>query len=109
MSEISSPRPLPPAVPVIRNTATAADMAVRLLQPLEGMLAAGESAKAEVVAIREQAQSFQLLLKLTLAGGKQATLQAESPRPLARAAHWWSQHCPRLAWRWPCRLAVTSR
>ena len=55
MSEISSPRPLPPAVPVIRNTATAADMAVRLLQPLEGMLAAGESAKAEVVAIREQA------------------------------------------------------
>ena len=64
MSEISSPRPLPPAVPVIRNTATAADMAVRLLQPLEGMLAAGESAKAEVVAIREQAQSFQLLLKL---------------------------------------------
>ncbi|MGA4529926.1 flagellar hook-length control protein FliK [Ectopseudomonas chengduensis] len=86
MSEISSPRPLPPSVPVIRNTATAADMAVRLLQPLEGMLAAGESAKAEVVAIREQAQSFQLLLKLTLAGGKQATLQAESPRPLAQGS-----------------------
>ena len=109
MSEISSPRPLPPSVPVIRNTATAADMAVRLLQPLEGMLAAGESAKAEVVAIREQAQSFQLLLKLTLAGGKQATLQAESPRPLAQGSARWSLHCRILAWRWLCRLAATSR
>ena len=86
MSEISSPRPLPPAIPVSRSTATAADLAVRLLQPLEGMLAAGESAKAEVVAVREQAQTFQLLLKLTLEGGKQTTLQAESPRPLAQGS-----------------------
>lgn len=86
MSEISSPRPLPSSPPVIRSTVTAADLAVRLLQPLEGMLAAGESAKAEVVAIREQAQSFQLLLKLTLDGGKQTTLQAESPRPLAQGS-----------------------
>ncbi|QNH03858.1 flagellar hook-length control protein FliK [Pseudomonas sp. B11D7D] len=84
MSEISSPRPLPPSAPVIRNTATAADMAVRLLQPLEGMLAAGESAKAEVIAVREQAQSFQLLLKLTLEGGRQATVQADSSRPLVQ-------------------------
>lgn len=84
MSEISSPRPLPPSAPVIRSTATAADMAVRLLQPLEGMLAAGESAKAEVIAVREQAQSFQLLLKLTLEGGRQATVQADSSRPLAQ-------------------------
>lgn len=86
MSEISSPRPLPSSPPVIRSTVTASDLAVRLLQPLEGMLAAGESAKAEVVAIREQAQSFQLLLKLTLDGGKQTTLQAESPRPLAQGS-----------------------
>ncbi|MGG2396202.1 flagellar hook-length control protein FliK [Pseudomonas sp. SH1-B] len=86
MSEISSPRPLPSAPPVIRSTATAADLAVRLLQPLEGMLAAGESAKAEVIAVREQTQSFQLLLKLTLDGGKQTTLQAESARPLAQGS-----------------------
>ena len=86
MSDISSPRPLPPSPPVIRSAATAADLAVRLLQPLEGMLAAGESAKAEVVAIREQAQSFQVLLKLTLDGGRQATLQAESPRALAQGS-----------------------
>lgn len=86
MSEISSPRPLPPSAPVIRSTATAADLAVRLLQPLEGMLAAGENAKAEVVAVREQAQSFQLLLKLTLEGGKQATVQAESAKPLSQGS-----------------------
>lgn len=85
MSEISSPRPLPPAAPAIRpgTTTTAADLAVKLLQPLEGMLAAGESAKAEVVALKEQAQSFQMLLKLTLNNGSQTTLQAESSRPLA--------------------------
>ena len=35
MSEISSPRPLPSSPPVIRSTVTAADLAVRLLQPLE--------------------------------------------------------------------------
>lgn len=86
MSEISSPRPLPATPPAARPGASAgaADLAVRLLQPLEGMLAAGESAKAEVIALREQAQSFQLLLKLTLNNGRQATLQAQSPRPLAQ-------------------------
>lgn len=89
MSEISSPRPLPAASPAIRPSAgaSAADMAVKLLQPLEGMLAAGESAKAEVIAMRAQtAQSFQLLLKLSLQGGQQVTLQAESPRPLVQGS-----------------------
>lgn len=86
MSEISSPRPLPATPPAVRPAVSAADLAVRLLQPLDGLLAAGESAKAEVIALKEQAQSFQLLLKLTLAGGRQATLQAESPRPLAQGS-----------------------
>ncbi|MBD9425767.1 flagellar hook-length control protein FliK [Pseudomonas sp. PDM15] len=85
MAEISSPRPLPATSPVVRPaTPNAADLAVKLLQPLEGMLAAGETAKAEVLAAKEVAQSFQLLLKLTLNGGKQATLEASSPRPLAQ-------------------------
>lgn len=59
-------------------------MAVKLLQPLDGLLAAGETAKAEVVALKESAQSFQLLLKLTLENGKQTTLEASSSRPLAQ-------------------------
>lgn len=85
MAEISSPRPLPATPPAIRpSTPNAADLAVKLLQPLEGMLAAGETAKAEVLAAKEVAQSFQLLLKLTLNGGKQTTLEASSPRPLAQ-------------------------
>lgn len=82
MSEISSPSTLPVSAPVIRTTVNAADLAVKLLQPLDGLMTSGESAKAEVIAVREQAQSFQLLLKLTLDSGRQTTLQAESTRSL---------------------------
>ena len=84
MAEISSPRPLPATTPSVRPANLAADMAVKLLQPLDGLLAAGETAKAEVVALKESAQSFQLLLKLTLENGKQTTLEASSSRPLAQ-------------------------
>ncbi|MGL4318570.1 MAG: flagellar hook-length control protein FliK [Pseudomonas sp.] len=85
MAEISSPRPLPATAPLTRPAQpSAADMAVKLLQPLEGLLAAGETAKAEVVALKETAQSFQLLLKLTLDSGRQTTLEASSTRPLAQ-------------------------
>ncbi|HSC82650.1 MAG TPA: flagellar hook-length control protein FliK, partial [Pseudomonas sp.] len=85
MAEISSPRPLPaPAPPSRPAQPSAADLAVKLLQPLEGLLAPGESAKAEVVTLKESAQSFQLLLKLTLDGGRQTTLEASSTRPLAQ-------------------------
>lgn len=84
MNEISGARPLPSATPSVRSAASAADMAVKLLQPLEGLLAAGETAKAEVLALKESAQSFQLLLRLTLDNGRQTTLEASSTRPLAQ-------------------------
>lgn len=84
MSEISSPRPLPPAPPSSRPNAVAADLAVKLLQPMHGLLASGETAKAEVIALKEVAQSFQMLLKLTLENGRQTTLEASSPRPIAQ-------------------------
>ncbi|HWV08736.1 MAG TPA: flagellar hook-length control protein FliK [Pseudomonas sp.] len=82
MSEISSPRPLPPTAPSSRPNAMAADMAVKLLQPMQGLLASGETASAEVITAKEVAQTFQVLLKLTLENGRQATLQASSTRPL---------------------------
>lgn len=82
MAEISSPRPLPATPPLTRPAQPSADLAVKLLQPLEGLLAAGQTAKAEVLALKEVAQSFHLLLKLTLDNGKQATVEASSPRPL---------------------------
>ncbi|MDG1582456.1 flagellar hook-length control protein FliK [Pseudomonas sp. GOM6] len=87
MAEISSSRPLPAATPATRPAqVNAADLAVKLLQPLEGLLSAGQSAQAEVLEAKAVAQSFQLLLKLTLESGKQATLQASSPRPLAQGS-----------------------
>jgi hypothetical protein len=84
-AEISSPRPLPPPTQVVRPNA-AAEQALKLLQPLDSLLAVGESAKAEVLALKELTQSFQLLLKLTLANGKQSTVQASSNQPLAQGS-----------------------
>ena len=84
MSEISGTRPLPAVAPSSRAPAAATELALKLLQPMQGLLASGESAKAEVIALKEMAQSFQLVLKLTLDNGRQTTLQAESPRPLAQ-------------------------
>jgi hypothetical protein len=86
MTEISGTRALPPSQPPSRPAQNAADLALKLLQPLDGLLAAGDSAKAEVVAVKETAQSFQVLLKLTLGNGSQATLEASSPRPLAQGS-----------------------
>ncbi|MFZ6046366.1 flagellar hook-length control protein FliK [Pseudomonas sp. CR3202] len=86
MTEISGTRPLPPSQPLALPAQNAADLALKLLQPLDGLLAAGESAEAEVVAVKETAQSFQVLLKLTLANGSQATLEAVSPQPLAQGS-----------------------
>ena len=70
--------------PSSRPAAVANDLALKLLQPLQGLLASGETAAAEVVALKQEAHSFQLLLKLTLDNGRQATLQASSLKPLAQ-------------------------
>jgi len=47
-------------------------------------MASGETAKAEVVGLKEGAQAFQLMLRVTLDNGRQATLQASSPQPVAQ-------------------------
>ena len=84
MSEIGSPRPVSPTPPGSRPGPVPSDLALKLLHPLQGLLTSGETAKAEVIALKEAAQSFQVLLKLTLENGRQTTLQASSPRPLAQ-------------------------
>ncbi|MCU1715975.1 flagellar hook-length control protein FliK [Pseudomonas sp. 5P_3.1_Bac2] len=86
MNEISSPRPLPPPVPANRGNAANVDLAVKLLQPLDDLIAVGETAKAEVVTSKELANSFQVLLRLTLNNGKQTTLEATSPRALEQGS-----------------------
>lgn len=82
MAEISSTRPATAAPAAPRPVVAAAEMALKLLQPMEGLLAAGETAKAEVMATREQLQGFQMVLKLTLNNGREATLQTSSSKPL---------------------------
>lgn len=79
MTEIKSTQPLSAVAPP-RSATAAADLALKLLQPMQGLLAAGESAEAEVVSIKEALQNFQLTLRLTLINGRQATLEASSPR-----------------------------
>ncbi len=75
---------MPAVAPSSRAPAASVELALKLLQPMQSLLASGETAKAEVIALKEMAQSFQLVLKLTLDNGRQATLQAESTRPLAQ-------------------------
>ncbi|MDT9646864.1 flagellar hook-length control protein FliK, partial [Pseudomonas sp. JV245A] len=55
---------------------------LKLVPPLEGLIAAGQSAKAEVLSLKQTDQTFQLLLKVTLDNGRQTTLQATSNQPL---------------------------
>lgn len=55
---------------------------LKLLQPLEGLIGAGQSAKAEVLSLKQADQTFQLLLKVTLDSGRQTTVQATSTQPL---------------------------
>ncbi|MEG0860303.1 MAG: flagellar hook-length control protein FliK [Pseudomonas sp.] len=59
---------------------------LRLLQPQQALLAPGETAKAEVLALRQVGQDFQLLLKLTRDNGKQINVQASSNQPLAQGS-----------------------
>lgn len=82
MAEISSARPATPPSAPARPVVAPVDMALKLLQPLDGLLSSGETARAEVVAIREQAQQFQLLLRLTLDNGRQTSLTASSNKPV---------------------------
>ncbi|MCQ4320937.1 flagellar hook-length control protein FliK [Stutzerimonas stutzeri] len=85
MTEIKSTQAIPAAGPA-RPTVAPADLALKLLQPMQGLLAAGESAEAEVISIKEALQSFQLTLRLTLANGRQATVETTSPKAAAPGA-----------------------
>ena len=59
---------------------------LRLLQPQPGLLAPGETANAQVVSLRQVGQDFQMLLRLTLANGSQAQLQASGAQPLPQGS-----------------------
>ncbi|MDD2049759.1 flagellar hook-length control protein FliK [Pseudomonas putida] len=73
-----------PAAPQLRSAMTGE--LLRLLQPQPALLAPGETAKAEVLALRQVGQDFQMLLKLTQDNGKQTNVQASSNQPLAQGS-----------------------
>mgnify|MGYP006158346477 CR=1 FL=1 len=53
-AEISSSRPIAPTTSVARPSVASTELAIKLLQPLAGLLSAGESAEAEVIAHARQ-------------------------------------------------------
>ncbi|OLF54907.1 flagellar hook-length control protein FliK [Pseudomonas chlororaphis] len=79
--EITIP-PLPQLTPGAARALPVGAELLKLLQPLEGLIAAGQSARAEVLSLKQADQTFQLLLKLTLDSGRQTTIQATSNQPL---------------------------
>lgn len=71
--------PVPAAGP---SAAPAVGQLLKLLEPQVGLIDAGKTANAEVIALKQGGEAFQLLLKLTLDGGRQTLVQASSPQPL---------------------------
>lgn len=68
--------PLPPTTPA--TVRPQVGELLKLLTPVDGLIAAGQSAKAEVLSLKQADQTFQLLLKVTLDSGRQTTVQATS-------------------------------
>ncbi|WP_434580301.1 flagellar hook-length control protein FliK [Pseudomonas sp. Z5-35] len=73
--------PLPQPTATTRMPAVTGEL-LKLLAPAEGLIGPGQTAKAEVLSLKQADQAFQLLLKVTLESGRQATVQATSTQPL---------------------------
>ncbi|PMQ12505.1 hypothetical protein PseAD21_07810 [Pseudomonas sp. AD21] len=74
--------PLPPITPANARPLVMSGELLKLLTPVEGLIGAGQSAQAEVLSLKQADQTFQLLLKVTVDGGRQTTVQASSNLPL---------------------------
>ncbi|MHC8399889.1 flagellar hook-length control protein FliK [Pseudomonas sp. MDT1-17] len=74
--------PLPQPLPSTSRPLAVSGELLKLLTPMEGLITAGQTAKAEVLSLKQADQTFQLLLKVTLDSGRQTTVQATSTQPL---------------------------
>ncbi|SDU86604.1 hook-length control protein FliK [Pseudomonas mucidolens] len=74
--------PLPPATTTGPRPPPAVGELLKLLEPQTGLIDAGKTVNAEVLALKQGGEAFQLLLKLTLEGGRQTLVQAASNQPL---------------------------
>jgi hypothetical protein len=79
--------PLPQNSPATSRPQGSSGELLKLLTPMEGLISAGQSANAEVLSLKQADQAFQLLLKITLANGRQTTLQATSAQPLPQGSN----------------------
>ena len=73
---------LPQTTPATSRPLVVSSDLLKLLTPMEGLITAGQTAKAEVLSLKQADQTFQLLLKVTLDSGRQTTVQATSNLPL---------------------------
>ncbi|MHC8371058.1 flagellar hook-length control protein FliK [Pseudomonas sp. MDT1-85] len=73
--------PLPQTTPATSRPLVSGEL-LKLLTPMEGLISAGQTARAEVLSLKQANQTFQLLLKVTLDSGRQTTVQATSSQPL---------------------------
>jgi hypothetical protein len=83
--EINLPT-LPPTLPAGPAPAPATGELLKLLEPQTGLIDPGKTVNAEVLALKQGGDAFQLLLKLTLEGGRQTLVQASSSQPLPLGA-----------------------
>jgi hypothetical protein len=74
--------PLPQTTPATSRPLVVSGDLLKLLTPMEGLISVGQTAKAEVLSLKQTDQTFQLLLKVTLDSGRQTTVQATSAQPL---------------------------
>jgi len=81
-SEISSTRPSASIPNTSRPTAPSNSNVLQLLQALPSQLKVGDSTQAQVLALREAQQAFQVLLRLSLPNGQTRTLEAQTTQPI---------------------------
>lgn len=79
--------PLPPAPAAGPRPAPPVGELLKLLEPQVGLIEPGKTVNAEVLALKQGGDAFQLLLKLTLEGGRQTLVQASSSQPLPLGAN----------------------
>jgi hypothetical protein len=79
--DITSLQPMTAAAALTRAGLSPAQV-LKLLQPMENLIAPGETVEAEVITLKQLQQNFQLLIKLALSNGGQTSVSVTSPLPL---------------------------
>ncbi|VVN08652.1 hypothetical protein PS662_03730 [Pseudomonas fluorescens] len=79
--------PLPQTTPTTSRPSVLSSELLTLLKPMEGLITPGQTARAEVLSLKQADQTFQLLLKVTLESGRQTTVQASSSQPLPQGTN----------------------